>query len=283
MRNNVAVIQSVYRKDTPSRFERSITSIFEQDCGFDIINYYLFTDGPLDDRLQVVVDRHRDKFYKVISSDANIGLAAGLNKLIDSLEDEGYVFRMDSDDWSRRDRFRTQIEYMDKNPEIGICGTSLIEINEENGKRKRRDYFEDNNEIVGKIYKSSATGHPTVCFRRCALDLLKGYDEKSKQNEDIEMWFRAARLGIIFHNICEPLYHQTIAKDFYSRRSVRKAFKEFGFYWNGCNKLYGFNWRNIFPVLRLLSRLMPRCVIKFLYTSNFRDYLFRSKSQTSAT
>jgi len=166
---------------------------------------------------------------------------------------------------------------MEKNPETGICGTSLIEINEGSGKRKRRDYFEDNDKIVGKMYKGVPVGHPTVCFRRGALDRLKGYDEKSKQNEDIEMWFRAAALGIKFHNICEPLYHQTISKDFYSRRSVKKAFKEFSFYWNGCNRIYGFSWRNLFPLLRLISRLMPRGVIRFLYSSNFRDYLFRVK------
>jgi glycosyltransferase involved in cell wall biosynthesis len=280
MKKNIAVIQSVYREDAPARFERAVISVFEQDCGFSGINCYLFIDGHLGEGLQAVIDKYRDRFYKIISNETNIGLAAGLNRLIDSLEDEAYVFRMDSDDESLPGRFEKQLEFMEKKPETGICGTSLIEVSEDGGKRKRRDYFEDNGEIVGKMYKGTAVGHPTVCFRRCALDALKGYDENSGQNEDIEMWFRAAALGLKFHNIREPLYHHTISKGFYSRRSVKKAFKEFGFYWNGCNRLYGFGWRNIFPLLRLISRLMPGWVIKFLYGSSVRDYLFRVKKRS---
>jgi len=91
MRNNIAVIQSVYRKDKPVLFEQSIISIVEQDCGFSKINYYLCTDGPLGEGLQAVIDKYKSKFYKIISNNTNIGLAASLNRLINSLEDEDYI------------------------------------------------------------------------------------------------------------------------------------------------------------------------------------------------
>ncbi|MDR0307806.1 MAG: glycosyltransferase [Chitinispirillales bacterium] len=277
MKKNIAVIQSVYRKDNPVWFECSIVSILKQDCGFENINYYLCIDGAIGKELKIVVEKYKDKFYKIVSNDPNIGLAASLNKLINSLEYEVYIFRMDSDDISCSERFRKQIEYLENNPDVGICGTSLVEMYDNYGKPKRRDYFENHEKIIKNMYKGTAAAHPTVCYKRDALNKLKGYDEDNKQNEDIEMWFRAAVLGIKFHNIREPLYHQMITKDFYSRRSVLKAFKEFSIYWDGCNRLYGFSWRNFFPLLRLLSRLIPRWAIKFLYESNFRNYLFKTK------
>lgn len=275
MKKNIAIIQSIYRKDNPVLFERSIVSILEQDCDFNNINYYLCVDGRVGEELQVVIDKYRNHFFKIVSNDSNIGLAASLNKLINSLDYEEYIFRMDSDDYSCPERFRRQIEYLEKNPDIGICGTSIIEIYEQTGKEKRRDYYENNDQILKNMYKSPAVAHPTVCYKRGALNKLNGYNEKYRASQDIEMWFRAVALGIKFHNICEPLYHQICSKDFYSRRSIHNAFAEFCYFWNGCNRLYGFSWRNLFPALRLILRLAPRWVINFLYGSNFRNYLFK--------
>ena len=278
MKSNIAVIQSLYRKDNPIWFEKSINSIFDQDCDFNTIHYYLCIDGDIGEELQAIINKYKDRFFRIISNDSNIGLAASLNRLINSLEDEEYIFRMDSDDFSSPERFRKQIEYLEKNPDVEICGTSIIGIYEDGSEQKRRDFFEHNDRIIKNMYKGTAVGHATVCYRRSALDKLKGYNESIGTNEDIEMWFRAVVLGIKFHNICEPLYYQMFAKDCYSRRSVHKALTEFNCYWNGCNRLYGFNWRNLFPVLRLISRLAPIRVIKYLYDSNFRNYLFYSRS-----
>lgn len=276
MKNKLAVIQSVYLIDNPEWLEESIVSIINQDYGFDRINYYLCIDGPMEDDLLEVIHKYESRFHKLVQNEKNLGLAKSLNKLIQCLEDEDFIFRMDSDDISLPERFRKQLEFLENNPETGICGASLIEVDKHGKHQRARNYFETNDQIVKNMYKGTAVGHPTVCFRRGALDLLKGYSESLKVSQDIEMWFRAIKAGIKFHNINESLLLFRKSDEFYSRRSIRKAFNEFRIYWNGCNDLYGFGWRNMFPLMRLLFRFVPFQMSQFIYNSKIRNYLFRT-------
>lgn len=276
---NVAVIQSVYSNDKAEWLEQSISSICKQKCDPWHINYYICIDGPIDDKLNAVIFRHQQFIRYLAKNDTNLGLAKSLNRLIHALGDEEYVFRMDSDDISVPYRLEKQLDFMETNPEIGICGSSLIEIDENGQHQKIRCYYEKNEEIVENMYKGTAVGHPTVCFRRNSLDKLRGYNEKLRVSQDIDLWFRAIRNDVKFYNIQKPLLLYRKADSFYSRRSIQKAFNEFSIYWKGCNQLYGFGIRNLFPLMRLVFRLMPLKITAFIYNSGFRHILFRRKDK----
>ncbi len=51
-----------------------------------------------------IINDNKDIFYKIIKNKYNMGLAKTLNKLIEVLEDEEYIFRIDADDICRSDR-----------------------------------------------------------------------------------------------------------------------------------------------------------------------------------
>jgi cellulose synthase/poly-beta-1,6-N-acetylglucosamine synthase-like glycosyltransferase len=275
VKNKIAVLQALYDGDKASWTEQSLKSIINQDYGFDNINYYLCVDGPIGRDLKTLIDSFGKYFKKIVVNEKNQGLAKCLNMLITSLEDEDLVFRMDSDDISLPDRFSKQIQMMTDQQEIGICGTSIIEIDNNGKQKQQRNYYQTHEQVLKNMYKSTAVGHPTVCFRRSALDLLKGYNESMKFSQDIDFWFKAMLKGIKFYNIQEPLLLYRTADSFYYRRSVNKAFNEFRIFWSGCNRLYGFSWRNIYPILRVLFRLAPLRFSYIVYSSGIRKMLFR--------
>ncbi len=276
--NKIAIIQSIYHKDNPKWAELSFLSIIKQDFNFNDINYYLCIDGPIGIDLKNTIEKYKSYFHKIIINEKCLGLPNSLNRLIDSLENEEYIFRMDSDDISLPNRINKQIKFLENNTKVDICGAAIIEIDKCENRQKTRKYYQKHEDIVKNLYKGTAVGHPTVCFRKRALCVLKKYNEEIKLNEDIELWFRAINNNLIFYNLDEPLLLYRKSDNFYSRRSIKKAFGEFIIYWKGCNNLYGFGWRNIFPFIRLIFRLLPFKLVFFVYNSNFRNILFNQNS-----
>lgn len=110
----VAVLISVYGKDDPSWVRESLNSIFNQNFDGEI-RVYLGIDGQLNALLEKVISEFQNKMFSIHRSQENLGLTIMLNKLIDKLQDEEFIFRADADDICHPDRFRKQIEFLQKN------------------------------------------------------------------------------------------------------------------------------------------------------------------------
>jgi len=270
-----AILLCVYKNDRPEFFLESLNSIPAKIGEEWDLNIYLGIDGPISDELQRTIDLMWKRFFKVKKSVENQGLSQTLNSLISCLENESLVFRMDADDVCINDRFCRQINYMEKNAHIGICGTAINEML--NGKIVFTRYYpEFSSRSNNTIYKGTPLAHPTVCFRRDTLILLDKYSNRYPLNEDIELWFRALSIDVKIGNIREVCLQFRLTHDFYKRRSFTKAINEFKVYWGGVNKLYGFSWKNLFVLARLSSRFLPRSLVKLLYKSNFRKGIMLS-------
>lgn len=274
---NVAVLLPVYHNDRADWFGQALNSIISQKGNNFNIRIYLGIDGQITKALEEVVIAYSNYLYKVLTNEVNCGLPVILNKLINALEDEVYVFRMDSDDICCSNRFSLQVQFMEENPSIGIVGTSIIEIDENNKKIGERYYYSDPSIVRKNLYRSTAMAHPTVCFRRDALSLLNKYREDLKISEDLEMWFRAASLNINMANLSSVLLEFRLTNSTIKRRGKEKAWAEFKLYWYGSIKLFGFSWRQLFPLLRLLARLMPVGLISHFYRSDLRAKILSIK------
>lgn len=269
--SNLAVVMSVYKNDDPVHFSRAICSILSQEYPLELINIYLAVDGDIPNDLESVIQLYKDHFKIILRSSNNRGLALSLNALIDSLGNEEYVFRMDSDDVSHSDRFITQIDFLKKNRDIDICGGSINEMFS-NGTQVRT-YLETHEELVAAIGKASPFAHPTVCFRRAAIDLLGGYSNKYYLCEDVELWFRAVGLGLRFGNVQQVLLDFRINERFFKRRSKAKMFSEFKAYMAGIYSIKGIDYSMIYVLARLAFRLAPRWFSEFMYKSDIRKYI----------
>jgi hypothetical protein len=273
MKKKVAFIMTVYKNDKLKFFKETIESIVNQDYGFENINIYLGIDGELPDDIKEYIEEKKEYFYKIVQNKRNKGLAYTLNRLIEVLEDEKYVFRMDSDDICKQYRVSKQVNFMKSNLYIEIIGGAIEEIDEDGIVKMIRTYPKST-EIAKKfIPKASIFAHPTVCFRKSFFDKGFRYSEKHRFNQDLALWYEALVKNIQISNIDDVVLSLRTSNDFYKRRSYKRAFGEFGIYWEGIIKLYGYNWRIIYPIARLVIRLMPVSIVKLIYSEKFRKSL----------
>lgn len=109
----LSVLMSVYGKELPSNLNDSLSSVWSaQAVKPDQI--VLVKDGPLNSRLDGVIDEWRQELGEVLTVvdlTANVGLGAALNEGLRYCKYE-LVARMDTDDIAMPVRFEKQIEFM---------------------------------------------------------------------------------------------------------------------------------------------------------------------------
>lgn len=267
---SLAVIICVYKNDNPLFFKQAIESIPDKD-GDDNVNIYLHVDGPIPKEISHFIN-NSSRFHKVIYSEKSIGLAKGLNKLISSLGNERYIFRMDSDDINYPSRFAKQKLFMDSNLHIEMSGGAITEfINTTDNIVANRIYPNTPEDIKRYLKKGSPFAHVTMCFKRSFFDNYGLYPIDAPLNEDISLWFQAIKKGVVATNIEDSLV--LVRMDgAYSRRKFNKAWPELKIYF--IKNLY-LGQPTLYPVLRFIFRLAPAGFVKKLYNSKFRNIILK--------
>lgn len=266
----VAIAMCVYAGDKLEYVMACIKSLLCQSNDSDIkhdVRIYIHIDGTIDQDVRKYL--YSGVCYKIIESDKNIGLARGLNKIIEVLEDEKYVLRMDADDIALTSRVQDQIEYMEQNPDIEFSGTSIQEFKgEPENVYIQRNYPLNMDSIVQKMRMASPFAHVTVCYRRDLLRKFK-YPTNYPLNEDIAFWYRLLSNGVN----CGNLFKVTVLvrmTDAFKRRTFKKALSELKVYLK-INK-----WQSsipFYPIARFVFRLMPARIVEIIYKSKLRKYL----------
>jgi hypothetical protein len=129
------------------------------------------------------------------------------------------------------------------------------------------------NAKIGKyIAKGCPLAHPTVCFRKNVFEKIN-YSSTIRLNEDVDLWFKALKNGFLIDNLPDVSYRLLINSSFFKRRGYAKSFGEFALYMKGIWDLHKITWLYVFPIARLISRLMPQFIIKWAYNSSLRKRL----------
>ncbi|WP_340642258.1 glycosyltransferase [Photobacterium damselae] len=268
---DIAVLICVYKKDDPFHLKQALDSVFFQN-NMDLykIKLYIHVDGEIDNALNEII--LNSNYYRIIRSNNNIGLAKGLNKLINELENEKYVFRMDADDICDKERFWKQILFMENNPEIDFSGGSMSEfIGDMDNVVNKRVYPLLKNDIINFMIKGSPFSHVTVCFRRSSFEKIGYYPDSFPLNEDIALWDQAVRRNCNFANIKDNLIYVRM-DNAYSRRTFIKAINEFKVYFKISMRMKKLP---VFPLLRLFFRLLPTSLVAYFYNSPLRYKVLR--------
>ncbi len=264
MNKSCAVIMSVYANDKYDYFKTALESVFNQTIELDM-HIYLCIDGYISSITKKYIDLNKYRIYKVIKNTESYGLAYSLNLLINSLEDEEYVFRMDSDDICFANRFKKQIDFLKLNQDIDICGTSICEFSDNIKNYSVRNYPRNNKDALNEIHKATIFAHPTVCFRRTFLEKGYLYKDTLLNSQDIELWFRVLKDNIQIANIPESLLFFRLNNSFFKRRSFEKAKNEYIIYTKGIFSLFGVSYKLAFPCLRFILRLFPSKIQQIAY------------------
>lgn len=277
----ISVIMSVYYKEKPSYLDASIQSIWtEQTLKPQCI--IIVEDGNIGSNLDNVITKWKSELgdkLVIHKNKTNLGLTKSLNTALTYVKTE-YVARMDSDDISDPKRFERQTKYLETHPDVAIVGGAMQEFNNSNPKLNVRHYPRNNEEVMHTIYKASPLAHPTVMMRSEIFRNGLKYDERYRTSQDIALWFDAICAGYKIGNIDDITLYFRRDDEMFRRRSRAKAWNEFRIYMNGVRRVYGlFSLKYVFPISRLIFRLMPLSVVKFIYGSKIRHYVVDKKSK----
>lgn len=189
---------SVY-KEPIEWIKESVDSILHQS--YRNFEFIIIIDNPNNQEIIGFLKETSllDSRVKIFINSENLGLTKSLNKAISLSGNTEYIARMDADDIALKDRLQKQIDFLDKNKHIGVCGTGI-------------DYF--GTKVGTNIYPLSTDdvylfiencfAHSTVVMRRNVL--VNGYyNEDFIVSQDYELWNRLYAEGVLFHNIPEVL------------------------------------------------------------------------------
>lgn len=266
----VALLMATYGRDDPNHLAEALYQLAQQTYPNQRMCLLLAIDGPIPESNRRVIEAFQTNSTietKLTEISRNCGLAQALNAAATKLtEEDAYVLRVDADDLCHPRRVLEQVSYMENDGSVGILGSAIEEF-ESTGVTLGIRTYPQRYQVRNYIVRASPLAHPTVCFRRIAWDALGGYRDVAF-NEDLDMWFRALSLEIVIDNLPQPLLRYRISEGFYSRRSWKKAFAEYRCYLTGIHRLFGFSWRFTIPTARLIVRLMPRVVVRTIYSNS---------------
>lgn len=163
--------------------KEAIESILNQT--FSDFEFLILNDGSTD-RTEEIILSFDDQRIRYINNETNLGVHKTLNKAL-ALSKGKYIARMDADDASLPNRFQRQTEFMEKNPDVTLCGARIKVINGE--KTSIWKYPLDSHEIKACMIFKSAFAHPVVMIRKDFLE-KEGlfYNESVLYAEDYELW-----------------------------------------------------------------------------------------------
>lgn len=267
-----AIIMSVYKNDNKDHFKIALNSIMKQTC--NNIDLFLFIDGEINHEVRNYINNIHAMYKKIYITESkyNVGLAVGLNTLIEKIivnNKYKYIARMDADDISHETRIEKQIQFLEKNNNIDVCGTACSEFGSSFSISKKALPLH-HDELVNYSITRCPFIHPTVMFRSHVLKYNR-YPINTNFSEDIGLWLELLRKGYRFQNMDEVLLDYRMNENTIDRRQgIKKSLSEIMIRIQYMIKLHRFSIKNLLLILaRLPFHNLPKPIIKFLY-KNFR-------------
>lgn len=145
-----------------------------------------------------------DKRFIYIQPAERLGLSKSLNLAIDKARGQ-LIARFDSDDICMLDRLELQVAFLRAHPEISAVGGAMDIISTEGRLIAHRSYPLTPNKIASAMQITNAIAHPTVMFRKEAIDRYGGYNPSCRYCEDLDLWLRWMNAGLFFGNLPQVL------------------------------------------------------------------------------
>jgi glycosyltransferase involved in cell wall biosynthesis len=230
---------------------RAIDSIIKQDFPHELMEVIFVDDGSEDGTLQIILNyvSKMDIKAKVFQSKWQ-GLGAARNLIVDNAQGD-YIVWVDSDEILSKEYVRKQVEFMEQNPNVGICG-GMVKIVSSN--------LILNLELIPRIVDNVSFGKPRSfiwkterlpgtggsIFRVKAIRQVKGFNEQISgvgEDQDIALRIKKANWLIRFNDAKFYETHGEMA-------TLKDLWKKYLWYGYGSHKLYRKN-RQLFIFPRM--------------------------------
>ena len=217
MSEEFSLLMSVWAGDDPDFLEAAYRSVVHDQTRppDDVV---LVQDGPvppeLSARIAELVSTSPSK-AQVVALDANVGLGVALDQGMAACAHD-IVARMDADDIALPNRFEVQVGIVEGG--VDLVGSALLEFgsgpDDIAGKRVPPI---DPDEIVRYARFHQPFNHPTVVYRRTAVEAAGGYRHLALM-EDYLLFAKMIQLGCTVANVEEPLVLYRVGAGAYARR-----------------------------------------------------------------
>lgn len=198
-------------KNNASTIVRALNSVVNQTYFKNLKKEYV---------IYLVDDHSTDGLYDIVKDFDNLiylknknhGLSSALNTAIfkimndDSIE---YIARLDGDDEWLLNKIEIQMDFLEKNPDVDICGTGLILIGKTN---VFYGVYPENNKDIYNYVKNlnrNPICHPSVILNKRIFYICGVYNDICLRAEDFDLWKRCVHFNCIFYNINQPLINVT--------------------------------------------------------------------------
>lgn len=220
--DHFSVLMSVYKNDESRYLEVALRSIYDTQT-LKPEQIVIVADGPLTQAQIDVIDcftrEGSEDLITFVQLPQNVGLASALNAGLQRCRNE-FVARMDADDISLPARFERQIDFMNHNPEIDVCGTYIDEIDTTTEEYiSTRKVPLSHKDIVVFAKQRSAVSHPSVMFKKNAVLSVGGYP-LFRKSQDFALWSLLLVNNARFANIPEVLLKMRSGRDLMARRGI---------------------------------------------------------------
>ncbi len=256
---------SVYAGDNVEYLRQAVESISDER-----VDIFVQQDGAVSKEVAKYLDdlMREKKIAYLGRREKNLGLAHSLNELIAIALQKGYdyIARMDADDVSTEGRFGRQFEFMERHPDIDVCGGYIKEVGEGIAYEKIVKYPLSHRQMHDFFSKRVPLAHVTAFFRRTFFEKAGLYPTKSPTNEDTLMWMKGFAHGCKFANIPEVLVDVRVGSEYFGRRGgMAKAWGDLKDRIEVIRTL-GYNFNSyIYAFALFVVNISPPTMKKFLY------------------
>jgi glycosyltransferase involved in cell wall biosynthesis len=252
----ISVIMSVYNAE--KYLKEAVDSILGQT--YKNFEFIIINDCSDDNSLPILKEYEMlHNNIILLNNTENLGLTKNLNIALNMASGK-YIARMDADDISEPNRFRMQVDFLEKNSAIDILGTFSRNINEDGEITGTRSTPITHKDIMKILPKLSPLSHPTVMFRKESLKKIGFYNDKYLTSQDYDMWFRATRAGLKFYNLPEFLLKYRMNDDYISRKSFKFRWNDFRLRLEGYKNINLPFYKYIYALIPLVLGVIPGSV-----------------------
>lgn len=232
----ITVLMPVY--NAQQYLNEAIDSILNQT--FTDFEFLIINDGSTDGSKKIILS-YKDPRIRYLENKKNLGVTKTLNRGLRLAKGE-YIARMDADDISLPNRFKKQVEFIEKNLQVAVCGTWARLIGNKSHNNDIWKSPSDFQSIKSLALFYSPIYHPTVLIRNNMLKRYNlSYNPSFTHAEDYELWVRIMKKAkvanlkevLLFHRI-----HPGEVGNIYKQTQVESANRV---------RLYQLNKLGIFP------------------------------------
>jgi glycosyltransferase involved in cell wall biosynthesis len=166
-------------------------------------------DDASGDGTREVLASFDDPRLVVIRNDENLGLTRSLNRAL-GIARGAFVARQDADDRSLPQRLERQLEFLDRHPDVGLCGTWARFVDDRGRVTAIGRPPTDPDRLAEALRHANEVFHGTIVVRRALMDALGGYREAFRYAQDYDLYLRAlehTRVAVLGDPLYELRFH----------------------------------------------------------------------------